>query len=362
MGRGQLSRIPYGSQTFEFCQSYTDRVHVFLTEFSLKRFLSRYWFLVGLFLVIGIASIFPELGVKVRREGWILNLVIATILFISGLLLNLKNLAHQALNFRAMSFAFTITFLVGPLLGAGLAKALMEVDGIDLQTQQHFYEAVYLAACQASTLASSIALTRMAKGQSELALLLALFSNVLTVVLTPLALRLGLGVNVEFSVWEMMLRIGLVILMPAILGQCLGLYLKKKDRRIPTFLKPIPQALILVFAFVGFASAVPRFQQVGDLVIRFLVASVGLHLGLSLLAFLGSRLFRLSKGESIAVFYNASQKTVPNGIYIWESYFSSNPLGAVPLVFIQLTQLSLGFIYAPLLEKWVGENNDSNRG
>ena len=306
--------------------------------------LRKYWFLIGLALAILLGHAWPEGGAALRRTPGAMSFCIATILFLSGLLLELRELARQALNLRALSLALGITYVLGPLLGLGLARALSPGEGpLGIQ----FTEAVLLAATQASTLASSIALTRLAGGSSELALLVTILSNVSTAVLTPILLRLGLGVEVSFSTLDMMGRIAAVILLPVLLGQIVRRWMRALGRTPSSALRPVPQAIILIFAFVGFSSASPRFEEAGDLVARFLLAAAGLHLGLSIASYAGARVLRLESSERIAVFYTASQKTVPNGIYLWEHYFASNPVGAVPLVFVQVIQLTLGYLLVP---------------
>lgn len=311
--------------------------------------------------MVGLAWLVPDAGTAIRHERWLLSLLIAVILFISGLLMDLGAVARQALNLRALLLALAVTYGLGPLIGLGLAELLApEAAGPEVEGQ--FREAVVLAAAQASTLAASIVLTRLAGGVGELALVLALFSNLAAVLFTPLALRLSLGVSVSFSVLDMMARIGLVIVVPVILGQLTGRELRRRNRKPWRALAPVPQALILVFAFVGFASAVPSFESGGTLVVRFVAAAVSLHLALGIVALVCSQLVRLRRDESIAVYYNACQKTVPSGIYLWETYFAANPLGAVPLVCLQLTQLLLGYLVAPVLERWRGKEPETSSG
>ena len=52
-----------------------------------------------------------------------------------------------------------------------------------------------------------------------------------------------------------------------------------------------------------------------------------------------SLLFRLDSGTGTALVFSGSQKTLPNGIYLWERFFGDNPIGAGfrwPSILIQL--------------------------
>ena len=63
-----------------------------------------------------------------------------------------------------------------------------------------------ILAAQASSLASALALTVLSRGNQEIALIFTLLSSSLTVIMTPLILKLSLGANVEFPVVNMTLK------------------------------------------------------------------------------------------------------------------------------------------------------------
>ena len=49
--------------------------------------------------------------------------------------------------------------------------------------------------------------------------------------------------------------------------------------------------------------------------------------------------------------FTGSQKTLPNGIYIWNTFFTTNPYGAIPLVLYHLFQLIVDTLLATNLER-----------
>ena len=72
-------------------------------------------------------------------------------------------------------------------------------------------------------------------------------------------------------------------------------------------------------------------------------------------------MLKLGWPEKTAVIFCGSQKTLPNGIYIWNNFFQSNPYGAVPLVLYHLFQLVLAILLVPKFEKF-NEANGSDDG
>ena len=70
-----------------------------------------------------------------------------------------------------------------------------------------------------------------------------------------------------------------------------------------------------------------------------------------------SGMLKLSWPDRTAVILCGSQKTLPNGIYIWSHFFPTNPYGAVPLVLYHLFQLIVDTLLVSKLEKLNGVKN-----
>ncbi|MDG2213503.1 MAG: bile acid:sodium symporter, partial [Verrucomicrobiota bacterium] len=71
---------------------------------------------------------------------------------------------------------------------------------------------------------------------------------------------------------------------------------------------------------------------------------------------------RLEWRERTAVILCGSQKTLPNGIYVWNNFFQANPYGAVPLVLYHLFQLVVDTLLVPKFEERNPGQNDSANG
>ena len=307
--------------------------------------LGRYWFLAGLIVLIPIGLLLPEFGVSIKQNKWAVPVCVGAMLGIAGFTMDTSMLAKQSINIRAIAPVIFCTYVLSPAVAYVLACLLApEGDG-------HFVAAMMIMAAQASSLASAIALTMMAGGNRELALVCTLISNSTTVVLTPYILRISVDANVEFQVYEMISKMALVVLLPVLIGQILRKFILKEVEFIMPAIKLIPQIIILLFVYTGFASGAGQLITDGSLVVRFSTACILLHLILLGFTLLISNMLKLGWPEKTAVIFCGSQKTLPNGIYIWNNFFQSNPYGAVPLVLYHLFQLVLAILLVPKFEK-----------
>jgi predicted Na+-dependent transporter len=60
---------------------------------------------------------------------------------------------------------------------------------------------------------------------------------------------------------------------------------------------------------------------------------------------------RMDSGAGTALVFCGSQKTLPNGIYLWERFFSDNLIGALPLAMYHLIQLIADSLLIPFFER-----------
>jgi len=208
-----------------------------------------------------------------------------------------------------------------------------------------------IMAAQAGSLASAIALTMMSGGNRELALICTLASNSLTFLLTPFILNLSIGADVDFHVGEMMLRMLYMVLLPIAAGQLLRPLLWARTEGIRPFIRIAPQIIILMFVYTGFASGAKQLQGTPEIVLRFFTACAILHLALLAWNYLLSGWLLFEWPDRTAMMLSGSQKTLPNGIYVWSNFFATNPYGAVPLVLYHLFQLLVDTLLVPWFEK-----------
>lgn len=311
-----------------------------------RTFFSRYWFLCLLALIVPIGLVAPGMGREVRESAWVIPTLVGVTLGISGFTLDTRRLAVQAANWRAILLTLSSTYLVAPAAGWGACWLFGPDEGAPV-----FLEALMIMAAQAGTLASALALTLVARGDQELALILTLLSNSLTVILTPLVLNLATGANVSFPAGQMMARMALVVLLPMTLGQVARRFLWSHAQPVLPVLRIVPQLIILVFVYTGFAAAAGHLRENLVIAARFLVACVCLHAFLIGFNYLLAGWIGLDSRSRTAVVYCGSQKTLPNGIYLWDRFFAHNPYGAIPLVLYHMFQLVVDTLLLPVFER-----------
>ncbi len=308
----------------------------------------RHWFLVGLAAVIVAAFAFPAGGAAIRQAPLALPLLTATSLFLSGITLETAGLREGA-DIRGLALGLSSTYLMAPALAMVLVRLIGPADGGAGSEGYHFFEAMMIVAAQASTIASAPALTLVAGGNQALALLITLASNLLTSVVTPLILRWTVGTVVAFPVARMMREDALVVLLPVIAGQIAHwLFWDRVCRFMPAIVR-LSQTIILVFVYTGVAVAASHLSERPALILSFLVTAAALHVALLVWNHRSATWLGLTERNRTAVVFCGSQKTLPNGIYLWDKFFPTNPHGALALVCYHVFQLVLDSLLVPWL-------------
>ena len=310
-----------------------------------RDFIKRYWFLAGLILLIPVGLLAPGFGVAIKQNGWAVPVFVGIMLGIAGFTMDASQLVKQSVNLRAIIPVLFCTYILAPSAAYGLGRLFAPEGDI------HFITAMMIMGAQGGSLASAIALTMLSGGNRELALICTLISNSLTVFLTPYILRVSVDANVEFQVSEMISRMAMVVLVPILIGQVLRQFIWGKTEPVHHVIKVVPQFIVLLFVYTGFASGAGQLMQDGTLVLRFLCACVLLHLLLLSFTTFVSGALGLKWSERTAVILCGSQKTLPNGIYVWNNFFQTNPYGAVPLVLYHLFQLVVDTLLVPKFEQ-----------
>jgi solute carrier family 10 (sodium/bile acid cotransporter), member 7 len=307
--------------------------------------ISRYWFLAALIMLIPVGILAPEPGLALKNSGWVIPVFVGVMLGIAGFTMDTSSLVKQAANFHAVIPVLLSIYLFSPALAYGLGVWFAPAGN------EHFLPAMMIMAAQAGSLASAIALTMMSGGNRELALICTLASNSLTFLLTPFILNMSIGADVDFHVGEMMLRMLYMVLLPIAAGQLLRPLLWARTEAIRPFIRIAPQIIILMFVYTGFASGAKQLQGTPEIVLRFFAACAILHLALLAWNYLLSGWLLFEWPDRTAMMLSGSQKTLPNGIYVWSNFFATNPYGAVPLVLYHLFQLLVDTLLVPWFEK-----------
>jgi len=304
-------------------------------------FWRRHWFLVCLAVVAVAGLVAPGAGVAIRQAGFALPLLTATSLFLSGLTLETEGLL-KGVELRGVALGLASVFVVAPLAAILLSRAF----GAD---ERFFFEAMMIVAAQASTIASAPALTLVAGGNQALGLSITLSSNLLTSLVTPTILRLTVGTVVSFPIGRMILEDATVVLLPVLAGFAAHRLFWKRIAGARAAIVGFSQGIILVFVYTGVAAAAAHLSQSPRVILAFLATAASLHFVLLVWNWQASAWLRLSDESRTAVVICGSQKTLPNGIYLWSTFFPANPHGALALVCYHVFQLVVDSLLLPWL-------------
>jgi sodium/bile acid cotransporter 7 len=137
-------------------------------------------FLLGIFAVAALASLFPATGTAEDVLGWVTRIAIALLFLIYGARLSPRDAWNGVKHWRLHSVILACTYLLFPALGLALRILVPGVISDDLYTGMLFLCLV------PSTVQSSIAFTSIARGNVAGAVVSASFSNIIGVFVTPL--------------------------------------------------------------------------------------------------------------------------------------------------------------------------------
>lgn len=302
--------------------------------------LRRNWFLCGVAAVCGLGVAWPQAGQRIAASGVVLPVLVAVTLFVSGYLVDSSRLARQAINLRAIAVTMAAAYALAPAIAVGLGQGLVWFPaGLDAHQVDGVRQALVLTMAQAGTLVSAIAYTMVARGDRELAIVLTLVSNAATPVLTPLVLEVGIGAQVTLPVAEMMQRLVYTVLLPVVAGLVAQRLIRIEAPGGRLVLRLLPQVIVLVFVYTGFSAAAGTLGARPDLVVLVLVLCLTMRVALMAGTLALSLLARFDGPARTAVVLCGSQKTLPNGVYLWREFFAANPFCPVALIVFHVVQL-----------------------
>jgi sodium/bile acid cotransporter 7 len=272
----------------------------------------------------------------------------ASSLFLSAVSLETAGLREGA-DWRGWLLGVSSTYLVAPVFAVAFVHLWGPHSGGAGTEGYFFFEAMMIVAAQAGTIASAPALTLLARGNQALALLITVSTNLMTSLVTPLVLRLTVGTVVSFPIGRMMLDDATIVLLPVVVAQIVHHLFWHRLRSWRSVIVRLSQVNILVFVYTGIAAASSHLSQRPGLIVAFFATAASLHVALLVWNHHAATALDLPPANRTAVVICGSQKTLPNGIYLWDTFFSANPHGALALVCYHVFQLVLDSLLVPWL-------------
>lgn len=288
-------------------------------------------FIPVLLATVALAALLPAGGAGL---AWLSAASIAAIVllfFVHGARLSRQAVIGGFTRFKLHLAIVAFTFLVFPAIGLGFAALAAPAIG------EAFLPGTLFLCALPTTVASSIALVSIARGNVVAAVIAAALSNMLGVVLTPLifaALLSTSGAPVDLS------RIGTVVAilaLPFAIGQLCRPFFGSWIEAHPGFGRTLDRLTILLAVYVALSAAVG-----GDLFAGIEALGFALLLGAMLILFalvtgaamLGGRLLGFDYGDRATLLFASVQKSVISGTPMARILFPGAEAGLIILPLI----------------------------
>ncbi|MEW4452159.1 bile acid:sodium symporter family protein [Bremerella sp. JC817] len=315
-------------------------------------FLKRQWFLVGMFLAIFLAWLFPTPG---AQGGWLhpellTKIGVALIFFLHGMALSFAAMKQGALNWRLHLVVQVAVFVVFPLLGLLLMPLTKGWMDEDLQT------GLFYMCALPSTVSSSVAFTSAAWGNVPGAVFNATLSSILGIVLTPLWMKAVAGnVGASFPLEHVMIDLLIWLVLPLVLGQLSRFALAEWAKRNKSLVGFVDRGTILLLVYTSFCDSMEFgvWTQHGLLAVGscFVIALVLFWI---LFFAIGATCDALgfSPPDRIAAIFCGSKKSLATGVPMAQLMFGAGPSLALILLPIMIYHPLQLIICGTLASRW----------
>lgn len=321
--------------------------------------LTRHWFLVGLVVLIPLAIALGSVAKQLQPFPQVVDLIptkwcTATILFCMSLTLNSGRLLAAVKAPLPVAIASGTNQLVIPILCLPLLLLPWSPD---------IAVGLLIAASVPCTMAAASVWTRKAQGNDAVSLLVTLLTNGLCFLTAPAWLWVGhrwfglVDTSGGLRFHDLVLRLVLTALLPAILGQMLRLHdqfrsvIDRNKSLISTFAQCIILTLVFVAAFRGgrqFSGGnISENLRHTEFALAWLCC-VALHLIAMLVAWKAAIKLRVSEPDARACVIAGSQKTLPIGIVLSDA--SGMPFSILPMLMFHASQLFIDTAVAARLK------------
>jgi solute carrier family 10 (sodium/bile acid cotransporter), member 7 len=318
--------------------------------------LSKNFFLMGMFVAVGSAKLFPTFGKSggiLRPELLIGNYGVTMVFFLSGLSLELSQLRSAVANWKLNCLVNAIIFCAWPIcVGIPLSMILPSVIG----------DGILILSCLPTTINMCLILTSAAGGNVAAALCTAVISNMLGIFITP-ALIFGFfgASSMSLPFGDMVVKLSNKVLLPVAIGQLFrATPLKKISKTVAV--KRLQEVVLLSIIWNAFCNAfsteVAGLSMRHGIYLAMLLPSVHLA-SLGILFTIVSRLgFR--RMDVVAAVFCGSQKTVAFGLPLIHTIFAGTganlALYTAPVMFMFPLQLMLGSLVVPKLRNYIAND------
>lgn len=275
---------------------------------------------------------------------------VCTIFFISGLTLKTADIMAAVKAYVGFIYGLIAILIITPCIGFAMNE-------IPFSTKE-FNVGLIVFASVPTTLTSGVTLVGQARGNTALALMMTVTSNMLGIVTTPYAvsLLLSAGVEVKLDSIQLLVKLVLTILVPMMVGKTL----RELSSHLQTFatshkvmLGLINNGSLICVVWQTLSRSQSKLIKQDPIdILQVIAAGIGMHLVYLIWNFGAVTLLRIDQKERKAVLILASQKTLPVSVTVIS--FLSEKVGDLGLVTIPciVGHISQLFIDAYIVSRW----------
>lgn len=296
-------------------------------------------FVLGIFAVAGLASIFPATGTAETVLGWATKIAIGLLFLLYGARLSPQEAWEGVKHWRLHSVVLAMTYVIFPLIG--LALRILEPTVLT----QDLYTGILFLCLVPSTVQSSIAFTSIAKGNVAGAVVSASFSNIVGVFVTPLLVILLMNTSGDAHVdASSILDIVAQLLIPFLVGQLIRPLVTGWLSRHSKPTKIVDRGSILLVVYAAFSESMNQhvWSSVSVWRIVAVVATciVLLAIVLALTSVIG-RALGFTRADRIVLVFCGSKKSLASGLPMASVLFAGQPVGLIVLPLLLFHQIQL---------------------
>ncbi|MCK7606529.1 bile acid:sodium symporter family protein [Geobacillus stearothermophilus] len=266
----------------------------------------------------------------------------ALMTFSGSLRLRLANLKEALIHPGPIAAALCLLHFIIPLWAFGLGHLFF---GGDRWTVIGF-----VLAAAIPTGVTSFIWVSIGRGNLALALSVILIDTFLSPVVVPMTLLLFAGSAVEIDVWQMVLGLFFMIILPSLGGMLISERLSgRANERLAEGLAPFSKLVLVLVVMINSAVVAPYFGRVDARL--FFMALLVLAIASSgyFLSWMAARWLKFAPPDIIALTFTGGMRNISAGAVLAITYFP--PPVSVPVVLGMLFQQVLASMYHRLLDK-----------
>lgn len=305
----------------------------------MRDFLRKYWFMIGLIMFAG-AAIADVAGITVSVGRWLTahggpDAVIVLIFFLSGLVLETRQVFQGLGDFKGTLLALSVILIVSPFIASVYTLLPLET-GILI--------GLFLVASMPTTLSSGVVMTGAAGGNMAHALLITICASITATFTIPLTLGIllplaGSSQRIEIDSAAIMTRIATRVIIPLMAGLLARSRLPMITLEMLKRANTANQCLILFIVWMAMCHSREAILAGAGAILPVAAVVFSFHLGLVLAGLGLTQSAGIGPGRRESVIFMGGQKTLPLSVILQVALFPQYGLALVVCVLHHIIHL-----------------------